>query len=177
MRSSRINIVIWWNCTECARNGVFMLYFERSSQTLWRIPTIGCWGNGSNDRTGAIQALLKLHLLLSNFEKSGTPIGKSVDNAVLLNQKSISIFNKSSRTTCTNPLINHFHLLIVDWSLAKHCHYRSDTLQKDQIEETQIAWDWGYPLRNKNREASKRRWNPWRKVATHRTFLWSIRVR
>lgn len=40
----------------------------------------------SNDRTGAIQALLKLHLLLSNFEKSGTPIGKSVDNAVLLNK-------------------------------------------------------------------------------------------
>lgn len=68
----------------------------------------------SNDRTGAIQALLKLHLLLNNIEKSGTPIGKSVDNAVLLNQKSISIFNKSSRTTCTNPLINHFHLLIVD---------------------------------------------------------------
>lgn len=30
--------------------------------------------------------LLKLHLLLNNFEKSGTPIGKSVDNAVLLNK-------------------------------------------------------------------------------------------
>ena len=30
----------------------------------------------SNDRLGAIQMLLKLHVLLSSFEKSGTPIDK-----------------------------------------------------------------------------------------------------
>ena len=40
----------------------------------------------SNDWTGATKALLKLHLLIINFEKNGTPIGQSVDNAVLLNK-------------------------------------------------------------------------------------------
>ena len=40
----------------------------------------------SNDWTGATKALLKLHVLIINFEKNGTPIGQSVDNAVLLNK-------------------------------------------------------------------------------------------
>ena len=40
----------------------------------------------SNDWKGAIEVLSTLHLLVENFEKNGTPIGKAVDNSILLNK-------------------------------------------------------------------------------------------
>ena len=40
----------------------------------------------SNDWKGSIEVLNSLHMLLESVEASGVPIGKSVDNAILLNK-------------------------------------------------------------------------------------------
>lgn len=56
----------------------------------------------SNDWKGAIEVLSTLHLLVENFEKNGTPIGKAVDNSILLNKGLIeeiegNVLNAKSR--------------------------------------------------------------------------------
>ena len=167
--------VKWWNCIEYARIGMFMIVWAIFSDCAksfsdWIMREWIEWdrmtGREQQKRywnsTCWSLILKRMELRLVNPWTTRCFWTKKYKRVFLTNH---------SRTICTNRLTNHFHLPTVDWSLAKHYRYRSDTLQKDQIEETQIAWDWGYPLLNKNREVSKHRWNPWRKVATHRTFL------